>query len=298
MGLPPVLTKRPLTLGDANAVFELIAAQQADDIGEVVIDEADIVSDWQRPSHDLAESTVGVFHGNRLVGYAELSGADRGDAAVAPAYRGRGIGTFLAHWLQDRARGRGSTVVGTPVPQGSHGDRFLEGLGYRVRWTSWVLALPDDRVIEEGDLPSGYSIRAAAEEDYRAIWEVVEDAFLEWSDRQRQSYEDFAAQVMQRPGFEPWHLRVVTDGKGVVVGAASLVTSDYVGFVEKLAVHRDHRHQGLGQALLADVFSEARAHGATRSELSTDSRTGALDLYEKVGMEVTSVWVNRAIDLS
>jgi ribosomal protein S18 acetylase RimI-like enzyme len=103
---------------------------------------------------------------------------------------------------------------------------------------------------------------------------------------------------MQRPGFEPWHLRVVTDDKGVVVGAASLVTSDDVGFVEKLAVHRDHRHQGLGQALLADVFSEARAHGATKSELSTDSRTGALDLYEKVGMEVTSVWVNRAIDLA
>jgi hypothetical protein len=31
--------------------------------------------------------------------------------------------------------------------------------------------------------------------------------------------------------------------------------------------------------------------------LSTDSRTGALGLYEKVGMEVTSVWLNRAIDL-
>jgi hypothetical protein len=49
--------------------------------------------------------------------------------------------------------------------------------------------------------------------------------------------------------------------------------------------------------LLADAFAETRVHGATRSELSTDSRTGALGLYENVGMEVTSVWVNRAIDL-
>jgi hypothetical protein len=32
-------------------------------------------------------------------------------------------------------------------------------------------------------------------------------------------------------------------------------------------------------------------------ELSTDSRTGALGLYEKVGMEVTSIWFNLAIDL-
>jgi GNAT superfamily N-acetyltransferase len=160
-----------------------------------------------------------------------------------------------------------------------------------------VLALPDDRVIEERDLPSGYSIRAATEEDHRAVWEVVEGAFLEWSDRQRQSYEDFAAQVMERPGFEPWNLRVATDSAGVVVGVAFLIMSDDVGFVEKLAVHRDHRNRGLGRALLADAFSEARAHGATRSELSTDSRTGALDLYVKVGMEVTSVWLNRAIDL-
>jgi hypothetical protein len=31
--------------------------------------------------------------------------------------------------------------------------------------------------------------------------------------------------------------------------------------------------------------------------LSTDSRTGALGLYEKVGMKVTSIWLNRGIRL-
>ena len=126
---------------------------------------------------------------------------------------------------------------------------------------------------------------------------MIEDAFLEWSVRDRQSFEDFSAQVMQRPGFEPWNLRVLTDGTDEVVGAALVLIAESTGFVEKLAVRKDLRGLGLGQALLADAFSEARAHGATRSELSTDSRTGALDLYVKVGMEVTSVWVNRAIDL-
>jgi GNAT superfamily N-acetyltransferase len=160
-----------------------------------------------------------------------------------------------------------------------------------------VLALPEGKSIEGGVLAPGYWIRAATEDDHRAVWEVVEDAFLEWADRKRQSFEDFAAQVMERPGFEPWHLRVAVDANGDVVGVAFLVMSEDIAFVEKLAVRRDQRHRGLGRSLLADVFAEARAHGATRSELSTDSRTGALDLYEKVGMEVTSVWVNRAIDL-
>ena len=66
----------------------------------------------------------------------------------------------------------------------------------------------------------------------------------------------------------------------------------------RLAVRRDQRHRGLAQTLLVDAFRVGREHGATRSCLSTDSRTGALDLYLKVGMDVTDVWVNRAIGLT
>jgi GNAT superfamily N-acetyltransferase len=283
--------------GDESAVTALIAAGQLQDVGEVVIEEADVVSDWQRPSYDVAASTIGVFDGDRLVAYAELSGGDRGDAAVDPAYRGQGIGTFLANWMQERARARGLQVIGMPVPKGSPGDRLLEHLGYRVRWTSWALALPEGKVIEARTLPPGYTIRTGDQADHRAIWTVIEDAFLEWAVRDRQSFEDFSAQVLQRPGFEPWNLRVVTDGNAEVVGAALIVLADNVGFVERVAVRRDQRGLGLGQAILADAFEQAREHGATRSEISTDSRTGALGLYERVGMEVTSVWVNRAIDL-
>jgi hypothetical protein len=47
--------------------------------------------------------------------------------------------------------------------------------------------------------------------------------------------------------------------------------------------------------VLVDSFAAGTAHGAQKSELSTDSRTGALSLYEKVGMVVTSTWVNRGI---
>ncbi|MET0567084.1 MAG: GNAT family N-acetyltransferase [Acidimicrobiia bacterium] len=297
MTLPTGLVTRPMAPGDVSAVTALIAAGQLADVGEVVIEEADIVSDWQRPSYDVADSTIGVFDGDRLVAYAELSGGDRGDAAVDPAYRGRGIGTFLATWMQERARGRGLHVIGMPVPEGSPGDRLLERLGYRVRWTSWALALPEGKVIEARALPPGYTIRAGEESDHRAAWTVIEDAFLEWSVRDRQSFEDFSAQILQRPGFEPWNLRVVTDGNGEVVGAALILLGDEAGFVERVAVRKDQRGLGLGQAVLADAFARAREHGATRSELSTDSRTGALGLYERVGMEVTSVWVNRAIDL-
>src|SRR3712207_4453532 len=114
--LPAGLTTRPLTRADATAVYETIAAQEMADVGEVEIEEADIIGDWQRPGHDLSTRSIGVFDGDLMVGYAEVMGGDRGDAAVLPDHRGRGIGTWLAHWMQDAARREGSTIVGMPVP--------------------------------------------------------------------------------------------------------------------------------------------------------------------------------------
>jgi mycothiol synthase len=303
MQLAEGLTSRPLNEGDARAVFEVMAAQELADIGMVEIEEADILGDWARPSFDVGASTIGVFDDEELVGYAEVTGGDRGDAAVHPKYRGRGIGTALAGWMQDRARATGATVIGMPVPQGSPGDRLLAELGYEVRWTSWVLQLPAGARIVERPLPEGYAVRAADPSEYRAVHEVLEDAFLEWSVRERDTFEDFAAVVMGRPGFEPWQMRVVTDPAGEVVGVASVTLflpeddRECEAFISRLAVRHDQRNRGLAQALMVDAFAVGREHGAVTSALSTDSRTGALGLYEKVGMQVTSVWVNRAIHL-
>jgi ribosomal protein S18 acetylase RimI-like enzyme len=203
--------------------------------------------------------------------------------------------------MQETARATGVDVIGMPVPQGSPGDRLLADLGYRVRWTSWVLRLPAGRTIEERPLPDGYAIRVATEADHEQVWHVVEDAFLEWSERSKDSFEDFAAEVWQRPGFEPWQLQVVVGPDGTVAGAVFSTMSDVDGrretYVSRIAVHKDHRNRGLAQSLLVAAFASGREHGAESSSLSTDSRTGALTLYEKVGMVTDSVWVNRAIDL-
>jgi GNAT superfamily N-acetyltransferase len=300
LALPDGLTARPLTMSDAHAVYEVMALQEQADIGKVEIEAADIIGDWQKPSFDVEASTVGVFDGDRLVAYAEVSKSGRGDAAVDPAYRRRGIGTLLADWMPRHTAELGGTVIGSPVPEGSPGDRLLDKLGWRVRWTSWVLALPEGTEIQERTLPDGYAVRAAAPEEYPAVHTVIEDAFLEWSERERESFEDFLATTVQRPGFEPWHFRVVTDADGEILGSALVQMFGEVeveAFISRLAVRRDQRHRGLAQALLVDAFARGREHGATRSALSTDSRTGALSLYQKVGMEVGDVWVNRATDV-
>src|SRR4051794_35228303 len=298
LSLPDGLTSRILTMGDAQAVYDVAAAQEQHDIGKIEIEPADIVSDWSRPSWDVSTHTIGVFDGDRMVAYGEITGHDRGDAAVHPDHRRRGIGTAIAGWMQQVTQDLGGTGYGSPVPRGSAGDRLLEKLGYRVRWTSWVLALPEGKEIEARPLPDGYRIREARPDEYPAVHDAIEDAFLEWSVREREPYDDFHASVIGRPGFEPWNLRVVTEPSGTVAGVALvLMAGDPAteAYIDRLAVRRDQRNRGLAQALLVDAFAQGRAHGATRSALSTDSRTGALSLYEKVGMEVGDVWVNRAI---
>lgn len=299
MDAPDALTARPLGLADARRVYEVVAAEEIASLGRAEIEEADIVAEWQQPSHDLAARSIGLLDGDLLVAFAELGHPGRYDASVDPAYHGRGIGTWLAGWARDRAREEGQREIGMPVPVGSRGDRLLRALGYHERWTSWLLHLPPGKVFAEASLPDGYRIReAVADEDRRAAWDVIEKAFGDWSGRDQQEYDDWAAVVLQRPGFEPWNLRVVVSPRGEVVGGVQVyLVEDTIGFVAKLGVRRDHRGRGLGRAALVEAFGETARRGATAFELTTDSRTGALGLYQSVGMQTNGVWLNLGVSL-
>ncbi|MEN8706603.1 MAG: GNAT family N-acetyltransferase [Nocardioides marinisabuli] len=301
--LPPGLHTRTLTLDDAAAVADLVRAEETVDLGAPEVDVEDIRADWLRPSYELASSAVGVVDpaaGGRLVAYVDHAGDDVAYAAVDPAHQGRGIGTWLAGWVQQRARERGATRVGSQVPQDSAADRLMAALGYRVRWTAWDLELPEGITMPPAPLAAGHTLRdadPADPDDREAAWTLLEDCFLEWAERPRQPLADFGARVWDREGHQPWNLRLVHDGDGVLVGATHVHLAGGGGYVAKVGVRRDRRGQGLAAAMLVDAFGLAREHGATRCYLSTDSRTGALGLYEKVGMVVSSTWVNRAIDL-
>jgi GNAT superfamily N-acetyltransferase len=282
--LPPPHASRPLTMADAHAAYELYAAAELADAGAVAVEPADLVATWQMPSVDLAADAVGVTDAvGRLVGAAEVVLGTRAKAAVHPDHRGRGLGTWLAAWCEDRARAAAGGLVGQHVPAGSGGERLLE--------------LPRDAPLS-ARLPEGCAVRtAASQEDVRAAHRVIADAFAEWSDLPR-DFEDWAARTVRRPGTEPWQLRLAVDGAGEPVGACFVVLDGQgTGYVQQVGVRRDRRGRGLGAALLADAFGRARARGATRCELSTDSRTGALGLYEHLGMVVTQTWVHVQLPL-
>ena len=298
MELPDGLVARPHVPSDAQAVTDLIAAAETVDAGSPAIDLEDIEGDWLRGSFDLTTESIGVWDGDRLAAAGEVFKGRRADASVHPDYRGRGIGTWLATWLEDRARARGSELVGQTVPGDSSPEAFFHARGYRVGWTSWVLQLPAGTTIEPQPLPDGYTLREfAGAADGRVAFQLIEDAFNEWPGRDPSSYDDWAPRGPLRPGFEPWQIRFAVDPGGAEVGVCYTILAGATGYVDAIAVRRDQRGLGLARALLVDAFARAREHGATVSELSTDSRTGALGLYEHVGMQVTQTWRQWMTDL-
>jgi mycothiol synthase len=307
LDLPASYTARPLTTDDAQAVTDLMAACERHDIGEVQIELEDIVGDWQRPSFDLATQSVGVLDaGGRLVAYGEVYQARRAEVYVLPEVRGRGLGSALMAWTWRLAREQGGTLVGQTVPERvSDAVALFKAHGYRPMWTSWILELPEGAQIAEGTLPAGTEIRAMVPgQDERAAYQTVEDAFNEWPDRDPVAYEDWAAVVLDRPGFEPWQLLLAVERDGEkegraeqVVGVCFVIASVDTGWVQYLAVRRDRRGRGLARALLLRAFSESRQRGMLRAELNTDTRTGALDLYLHVGMQVKETFVHWARDL-
>jgi mycothiol synthase len=304
--LPADLSSRPLAVADADAVAAVVGAceKYADGVLEIVVE--DIRAEWARPSIDLANDSVGVFDGDRLIGCAEIFKGRRVDAFVLPEERGRGIGTAMLRWTQAKARAEGSTLVGQTVSDNDlDAVALLRADGYQPLWTSWILRLESQERPVVPPLPDGITLREFVPgQDEHAAYTVVENAFNEWPDRDPALFEDWAAGTVQRPGFEPWHIVLAEQdaagptGDPRVVGVSFAI--DYgnnEGWVHQLAVDRELRGRGLGKALLQHAFGLFHDRGARGFELSTDSRTGALGLYEHLGMKVRSSYTQYALTL-
>lgn len=298
------ITSRPLRPDDAPAVFELTAAVEQHDTGSVLVELDDIVADWARPSYDLSTQSLGLFDDGSLVGYAEVDRL-RVEAHVSPPARGRGLGTRLLTWALETGRWLGYERVGQSLPvTNSPAIELFRSFGSEVLYTSWILELPPDVQVADAGLPPGSRMRDFDPgRDARAVFQTIEDAFNEWPNRQPSTFEDWEVATLQRSDFEPWQVIVmVEDAEGAesaerIVGACKVTAHDGVGWVDQIAVRREARGRGLGRALLVGAFSAARAHGATASRLNTDSRTGALGLYQHVGMVMAESYEHHAIGL-
>jgi mycothiol synthase len=295
--LPPGLTHRAASMDDAPGVADLVAACEVQDYGDPSISLEDVLAFWRRPSVNLAEHSMLVFDGDRLVADAEVYGT-RSEVYVHPSSRGRGIGGALLAWterraLADRTPGQPFTIRQIVAEVNRGAIRLLETTGYRRTWESWVLERRLDRPVEAPRPPRGVRIRPAQVDDapeIEAVYEVIEGSFREQdASHDPETYEDWRVDTVERDDFDP-ALFWVAVSSGEVVGACLAFPQPDLGWVHQLAVRRDRRRRGIGNALLVHAFGEFHRRGTPAVALSTNSLSGALDLYRRSGMEVTRTY--------
>lgn len=294
---PPLgLTVRALGLDDVDDVVALANACEMHDVGYPMWEREDMTSDFRLPDVDIDLDSVGIWRGSRLVGWGFLPSERNAWADVHPDARGEGIGTWLRRWTERRGRERGAARMGQTInDRAGDATRLLVDAGYTPRRTAWILSLKHPERPPDPVLPEGITLRPFRPEDEDEALGMFEDAFGEWPDRLPSTIAAWRTMTTERDGFEPGDLMLAEDA-GEIVGGAFLVDSDEI-WVDKLAVRRDHRHRGIARALLQVAFQRAFDRGYAATSLSTDSNTGALALYERVGMQVRESYTHRAIDL-
>jgi len=249
---------------------------------------------------DLATMSLAVFDGGAMVAQADVF-QGRGEVSIDPAHRGRGIGSALLPWLHAVAGAQGPTLRQYAHDSDTDRRAFLLRHGYQEYYTAWVLAISLDDGIEPPVLPNGIAFRDFRPGvDDRETYQVIEDAFSEWDGREPTSFEDWVVSTIGRDSFEPSNMLLAVDeAADEIVGVVFLI--DYGiddGWIQQVATKATHRHRGIARALLHLAFQVYGARGKTTVELSTDSRTGALGLYEKVGMRVFSSYTIFIKDLT
>lgn len=285
LDLPPGFSSRPATVADARAILELIATCEVDADGVAEVDEHDITVAFGRHGFDPGLDTQLVFEDGQLVGWADLY-RWRGEGDVRPTHRGRGIGAALLEWIELRAQAVGCAEVGQTKTDANlrARDLFL-ARGYEPSWVSWVIRIAfDERPPAPEPIP-GIEIRPYRPSDAREVHLVVDTAFSEWPGRDPEPFEVWASDDLVHPEFAPEISPLAFDGDELV---GVILAADYPelgeGWITQLATKASHRRRGIGQALLRTTFGWFFERGRRVVGVSTDSRTGALGLYERVGM--------------
>ena len=315
--LPEGFTARPGSLDDIEGAVALFNACSMELVGKDVEDIADRRVAWTTPKFDLARDTrVVVNPVGEIVGYVEVWDTSEPHVRVwswgrvHPGYRGRGIGTYLLSWAEERARQAipkappGARVIMQhgALKQDTSARELLESAGFKLVRYFWRMMIELDSPPPEPKWPGGISVRtfvpreddrpmvAAIREAFRDHWGYVEQPFEE-------ELEEWRHWMKESEDFDPTLWFLALDGDeiaGFSLCWPKVPEDPQMGSVDELGVRRPWRRRGLALALLHHSFGEFYRRRKAKVVLGVDSEslTGATRLYEKAGMHVDREYLN------
>ena len=267
-----------------------------------------------------------AWAGERLVGQADMylrKGDPTMDKEIAiycwgvvhPEWRRHGVGQRLLEAAYRRGEEYLAEIEVTTVHFHSNTrdveeDRkaLYEGFGMKPVRYSVNLARPVNGNLPPVTVPEGYRLRTFdPARDAEAAWRVDNDAFRDHWGHAESKLEEFLHWI-KMPHMRPelWFLAEEEASGGVVGLGLNVIDPDWIaqtgrqeGYLDTLAVLREHRERGLGRALISKSLHALRDAGMEAVHLHADSEnlTGAMRLYEGAGFGVrkTSVAYRRTM---
>jgi mycothiol synthase len=151
------------------------------------------------------------------------------------------------------------------------------------------IELQDD--LQEPAWPEGIAVRTMQPGEEERVYEANNVAFADDWYFQQQPFERWRSDTFGREDFYPTLVWLAEDDgelAGFSANSWHFSGDPRFGWVEILAVLPRWRRRGLATALLHQSFRDFRLRGARRVGLGVDAQntTGAVKLYERVGMQV------------
>ena len=244
----------------------------------------------------------------RVIGYSRIQSWPEGDGTwvyltlgwVLPEWRGKGIGTAMLHWTEERIR----RLAAVEHPNGKcefaanasstekEATALLLHEGYRAGYTMLELGLDASTPVPTHTLPAGIEVRPVLPDHYPLIAASVREAYQHEYEGGRFNEEfdfDLAAYGAQlsEPRHDPTFWQVAWNGNQIAGQVLSVIENGRAEVFE-VSVRPAWRRRGLGRALVSHAVHIlcARGMNVIRLHTNSDFRTRARDLYHSVGFRV------------
>lgn len=291
------LSVRPPSAADGTDLLDLWTASDLHVLGFVDCEEGDVTEDLGRPGLDLGRDYWLVHDGPTLAGAGSVlcrTGADSADVdVVLRPGADPGVGRELMGRVVARAAGQAGEAGREQVVLQAYAvttDPVLQDL---YRRTGWAAVRRFSRMLldlgAEPPVPvpvPGVSLRGVTGEPAeRELHAVMTSSFASHYGSTPETYPDWRARQAGRSGFDPglWWL---ADLDGAPVGGLIGLRMAEQGWVQGVGVLPPYRSRGIARLLLLTAFAEFHRRGERRVALGVDTgnETGALRLYESIGM--------------
>jgi mycothiol synthase len=251
------------------------------------------------PTFDPAADALVVEMAGQIIGYSRLTWWTERDGVwlylttgrLLPAWRGRGIGTAMLRWAEGRAAALSATHPTTGKAMlGANASStevdaaaLLRDAGYHEIFSMVEMRFEAFDTLPPVDLPPGLAFHSVTPNQYRAIWESVQAAYVNSPQHVVATEEDYQ-EWLASPAFDPTLWRVAWDGERIA-GQTLCEIAKGRGEVAEVSVGAPWRRHGLGYALVIAGLHALAERGMSEARLHAraDNIYGAPRLYERIG---------------